>query len=51
MRHQHHRKEEGNLCTKSYKAKLEELRSAGLTRCDQAVRPLFMQRLQVVKDT
>jgi hypothetical protein len=35
-----------NLHTKSYKAKLEQLRSARLTRHDQAVRLLDMQRLQ-----
>jgi hypothetical protein len=49
--HWHHQQEEKeNLHTKSYKAKLEQLRSA-LTRRDQAVRLLDMQRLQVVKDT
>jgi hypothetical protein len=37
--------------TKSYKAKLERLRSARLTRHDQAAILLDMQRLQVVKDT
>jgi hypothetical protein len=36
---------------KSYKAKLERLRSARLTRHDQAVRLLDMQRLEVVNDT
>jgi hypothetical protein len=40
-----------NLHTKSYKAKLERLRSARLTRRDQAVRFLDMQRLQVINDT
>jgi hypothetical protein len=36
--HQHHRKEEKeNLHTKSYKAKLERLRSARLTRRDLAI--------------
>jgi hypothetical protein len=50
-RHQHHWKEEKeNLHIKSYKAKLERLRSVRLPRCDQAVRLLDMQRLQVVKD-
>jgi hypothetical protein len=49
--HCHRRKEEENLHTKSYKAMLEQLRSARLTRCDQAVRLLNMQRLQVVRDT
>jgi hypothetical protein len=39
-----------NLHTKSYKAKLERLRSARLTRRDHDVRLLGMQRLQVVKD-
>jgi hypothetical protein len=51
-RHRHRRKEEKkNLYTKSYKIKLERLRSARLTRSDQAVRLVNMQRLQVVKDT
>jgi hypothetical protein len=51
-RHQHRWKEEKeNIHTKSYKAKLERLRSARLTYRDQVVRPLDMQRLQVVKDT
>jgi hypothetical protein len=40
-----------NMHTKSYKAKLERLRSVKLTRRDQAVRLLDMQRLQVVNDT
>jgi hypothetical protein len=40
-----------NLHTKSYKAKLERLRSTRLTWHDQVVRLLDMQRLQVVKDT
>jgi hypothetical protein len=40
-----------NLHTKSYKAKLERLRSARLTRRDQEVRLLDIQRLQVVEDT
>jgi hypothetical protein len=35
--HPHHWKEEYNLHTKSYKAKLERLRSARLARHDQAV--------------
>jgi hypothetical protein len=48
--HRHHQKEEKeNLHTKSYKAKLERLCSARLTRHDQAVKLLNMQRLQVVK--
>jgi hypothetical protein len=50
-RHRHHQKEEKNMHTKSYKAKLERLRSARQTHRDQAVRLLDMQRLQVVKDT
>jgi hypothetical protein len=51
-RHRHHRKEEKeNLHTKSYKAKLERLRSARLTHRDQVVRLLYMQRFQVVNDT
>jgi hypothetical protein len=43
-----HRKREKskNLHTKSYKAKLESLRSARLTRHDQVVRLLDMQMLQ-----
>jgi hypothetical protein len=51
--HHQHRQKEGkeNLHTKTYKAKLERLRSARLTRHDQAVRLLDMQRLEVVKDT
>jgi hypothetical protein len=50
--HRHRRKEEKeNLHTKSYKTKLERLRSARLTRRNQAIRLLDMQRLQVVKDT
>jgi hypothetical protein len=50
--HRHHQKEgKENLHTKSYKAKLEQLRSARLTCRDQAVRLLDMQRLQVVRDT
>jgi hypothetical protein len=40
-----------NLHTKSYKAKLERLRLARLTRRDQVVKLLDMQRLQVIKDT
>jgi hypothetical protein len=40
-----------NLHTKSYKAKLEQLRSARLTRRGQVVKFLDMRRLQVVKDT
>jgi hypothetical protein len=52
IHHRHRRKEEKeNLHTKSYKAKLERLRSTRLTHCDQAVRLLDMQRLQVVRDT
>jgi hypothetical protein len=48
--HQHHRKEEKeNLHIKSYKAKLERLRTARLTRRDQAVRLLDTQRLQAIK--
>jgi hypothetical protein len=39
-----------NLHTKSYEAKLERLHSARLTRRDQAIRLLDMERLQVVKD-
>jgi hypothetical protein len=51
-RHRHHQKEgKENLHAKSYKAKLEQLHSARLTRCDQAVKLLDMQRLQRVKDT
>jgi hypothetical protein len=51
-RHQHCRKEEKeNMHIKSYKAKLERLCSARMTRRDQAVRLQDMQRLQVVKDT
>jgi hypothetical protein len=49
--HRHHQKEEENLHTKSYKAKLERLRSARLTRHNQVVRLLDMQMLQVVKNT
>jgi hypothetical protein len=45
------REKRRNLHTKSYKAKLERLCSTRLTRRDQAVRLLDMQRLQVVKDT
>jgi hypothetical protein len=43
-----HRKREKrrNLHTKSYKVKLERLRSARLICHDQAVRPLDMQMLQ-----
>jgi hypothetical protein len=40
-----------NLHTKSYKAKLERLRSARLTHRGQAAELLDMQKLQVVKDT
>jgi hypothetical protein len=40
------REKRRNLHTKSYEAKLERLRSAILTRHDQAVRLLDMQRLQ-----
>jgi hypothetical protein len=50
-RHRHHWKEERNLLTKSYKAKLERLRSARLTHHDQSARLLDMQWLEVVKDT
>jgi hypothetical protein len=51
-RHRHRpREEEENLHTKSYKGKLERLRSARLTHRDQAVRLLDMQRLQVVRNT
>jgi hypothetical protein len=51
-RHRHCRKEgKENVHTKSYKAKLERLRSARLTHHDQALRLLDMQRLQVVRDT
>jgi hypothetical protein len=49
--HGHYWKEEENLHTKSYKAKLERLHSARLTHHDQAVILLDMQMLQVVKDT
>jgi hypothetical protein len=50
--HQHCRKEEKEkLDTKSYKAKLERLCTARLTRLDQAIRLLDIQRLQVVKGT
>jgi hypothetical protein len=50
--HRHCRKQEKeNMHTKSYKEKLEQLRSARLTRRDQVVRLLDMQRLQVVKGT
>jgi hypothetical protein len=51
----HHRhcwkEEKENLHTKIYKAKLEQLRSARLTRRDQAIRLLDMQMLQLVKGT
>jgi hypothetical protein len=40
------REKSRNLHTKSYKAKLERLRSARLTRHDQAARLQDMQRLQ-----
>jgi hypothetical protein len=47
--HWHRRKEEKeNLHTKSYKAKLERLRSTRLTHHEQAVRLLNMQRLQAI---
>jgi hypothetical protein len=47
--HWHHRKEEKeNLHTKSYKPKLERLRSARQTRRDQVVKLLDMQRLQAI---
>jgi hypothetical protein len=51
--HRHHRKRERerNLHTKSYKAKLERLRSARLTRHNQAVKLLDMPRVQVVNDS
>jgi hypothetical protein len=45
------KEEKENLHTKSYKAKLERLRSVRLTRRDQAIRLLDMQSLQVVKGT
>jgi hypothetical protein len=44
------REERENLHT-TVKAKLERLQSARLTRHDQAVRLLDMQKLQVVKDS
>jgi hypothetical protein len=44
------RQEKEKTCTpKNYKAKLKRLRSARLTRCDQAVTHLDMQRLQAIK--
>jgi hypothetical protein len=47
--YRHHWKEEKEkLHTKSYEAKLVRLRSARLTRRDQVVRLLDMQRLQVI---
>jgi hypothetical protein len=50
--HRHRRKEDKeNMHTKSYKAKIERLRLGRLIRCDQAVRLLDMQMVQVVKDT
>jgi hypothetical protein len=45
------REKRRNLYTKSYKTKIERLRSARLTYRDQTVKLLDMQRLQVVKDT
>jgi hypothetical protein len=49
--HWHHQKEEKeNMHTKTCKAKLERLRSWGLTRHDQEVTLLDMQMLQVAKD-
>jgi hypothetical protein len=49
--YRHHQKgEQENMYTKSYEAKLKRLRSAGLTRHDQAVRLLDMHMLQVLKD-
>jgi hypothetical protein len=51
-RHRHRQKaEKENVHMKCYKVKLERLRSARLTHCDQAVKLLDMQILQVVKDT
>jgi hypothetical protein len=50
-RHRHHQKEKENLHKKSYKAKLERLRSARLTRHDQAAKLLDIQRLQARNDT
>jgi hypothetical protein len=48
--HRHRQKEEKvNLHTKSYKAKYDRLRLARLTRQNQAVRLLDMQRLQAIK--
>jgi hypothetical protein len=48
-----HRKREKrrNLHIKSYKVKLERLRSARLTHRGQAIKLLDMQRLQVINDT
>jgi hypothetical protein len=45
------REKRRNLHTKNYKAKVERLRSARLTRRAQAASLLDMQRLQVVNDT
>jgi hypothetical protein len=45
------REKRRNLHTKSYKAKLEQLRSVRLTHRDPAARLLDMQMLQVVNDT
>jgi hypothetical protein len=47
--HRYCRKEQKNRHTKSYKTKLERLRSARLTQHDQAVRLLDMQNLQLVQ--
>jgi hypothetical protein len=40
-----------NLHTKSYKAKVERLRSARLTHHDQVVKHLDMPRVQVLNDS
>jgi hypothetical protein len=49
--HQWHHRERGKeeTYTQKLKAKLERLRSARLTRHDQAVRFLDMQRLEAIK--
>jgi hypothetical protein len=48
--HRHHwKEEEENLHTKSYTAKLERQCSTGLTRRNQAVTILDMQRLQAIR--
>jgi hypothetical protein len=49
--HHRHRWKEEDMHRKSYKVKLDQLRSTRLTHHDQAARLLDMQRLQVVKDT